>query len=112
MKSPFSISFLFILILVSVLLVSCNDEESLSKAATMIVSEKGYDEAEEVYWIQAYNPNEQTEEEAERIFMDNPSIWNLIIPREQYVITAETEESNSWNLIYIEPLSGDSTPSN
>lgn len=78
----------------------------------MIVTEKGYDESQEVYWIQAYNPNEQTAEETERILVENPSVWNLILTKEQYLITAEKEESNSWNLTYIEPLESVSAPSN
>lgn len=112
MKSPFSISFLSILILLSVFLVSCNDEENISRGSIMFVTEKGYDESNEVYWIQAYNQHEQTEEEAEKIFVHDHSLWNLILLHEEYLITSEKEESNSWYLTYIDPLSEVSTPSN
>lgn len=112
MKSAFSISFLSILFLLSVVLVSCNDTENISRGSVMVVTEKGYDESKEAYWIQAYNRHEQTEEEADRIFVHDHSLWNLILLHEEYLITAETEESNSWSLTYIDTLSGSSTPSN
>ncbi|MCG7343162.1 hypothetical protein MHZ92_03390 [Sporosarcina sp. ACRSL] len=87
---------LFLLIVLLLLLSACGHVSSVYTASLLVVIEK--DHVDEDYWIIAYDPNNQTEEEAFQIMVDNELLWNNIKVDEEYAASYTKEGNKPWVL--------------
>lgn len=75
-----------------------------STFSTIKVIDKGHNDKLKQYWIKAYDPNNQTIDNAFKIIVDDENLWNLIEVNRQYVADYNKEEHNPWKLQQIEIL--------
>lgn len=87
---------LFLSVILLFLLSSCGHVSSVSSASLLVVIEK--DHSDEEHWIIAYDPNNQTEEEAFRIMVGDELLWNHIKLDEEYAATYKKEGDKPWVL--------------
>lgn len=66
----------YVLLMIGMLLVlsACSHVPSTSAASLLVITEKGQSTDEE-FWIKAYDPNNQTKEEAFKLIVANELLW-------------------------------------
>ena len=74
----------------------------ISTTSMLIVIEKGYSSDYKEYWVKAYDPNNQTKEEAFKIEVQEEMVWNLIEEDKEYFFLFSKEGDKSWVLEQIE----------
>lgn len=89
-----------LLIVVLVLLTSCGERSSTT--SFLKVTEKGQSDDYEEYWIKAYDPNNENEDIAFEIVVDEVMVWNLIEEDKEYFTTYTKKGTKPWILIHIE----------
>ncbi|AMO85748.1 hypothetical protein B857_00608 [Solibacillus isronensis B3W22] len=94
-----------ILMITVVLLVlaSCGGP-FISTTSMLIVIEKGCSSDYKEYWVKAYDPNNQTKEEAFKIVVQEKMVWNLIEEDKEYFSFYTKEGDKSWVLEQIEHI--------
>lgn len=97
MKRVFNLLTLMVLLLIS----ACGGTIS-STSSMIVVTDKGHSSDKEDYWIEAYDPNNETKDEAFKIFVKEEMVWNLIIKGTEYFATYEKEGDNPMRLNAIE----------
>lgn len=68
---------IFILLCVSMVLTSCVGPYT-STTSYLKIMEKGHSDNYKEYWIKAYDPNKDTEENAFKIVVNEEMAWNLM----------------------------------
>jgi hypothetical protein len=91
---------ILLLIVGLLLLSSCGHISSTTSASMLVVTEKGHTSDKE-YWIKAYDPNNQTKEEAFKLVVDNEILWENIEIDEEYASTYVKKGDQPWILIEI-----------
>ncbi|MBP3953135.1 hypothetical protein [Bacillus suaedae] len=101
MKKAFS----FVMMTLLLLLTACGYtvKTPTTTSSMLIVVEKGYSSEDEEYWIKAYDPNNQTKEEAFRIIVQDELAWGLIEKNKEYISAYTTEENSPRVLETMEP---------
>ncbi|TYS17162.1 hypothetical protein FZC78_11165 [Rossellomorea vietnamensis] len=101
MKKGFS----FAIIILALFLAACNGIVSspTTTSSLLAVIDKGYSSDDEEYWLSAYDPNNQTEEDAFRIIVQDEVAWGLIEENKEYVSTYIQEEGEPAVLEKMEP---------
>lgn len=89
-----------LMIVVLLLLSSCGYVSSTYSASVLVVTEKGYTSDNE-YWIKAYDPNNQTKEEAFKLFVDSEVLWGNLEVDEEYASKYEKKGDQPWSLTEI-----------
>jgi hypothetical protein len=82
------------------LLCSCGHISSTTSASMLVVTEKGQTSDKE-YWIKAYDPNNQTKEEAFKLVVDNEILWENIEVDDEYTSTYVKKGDQPWILMEI-----------
>ncbi|MCM3638877.1 hypothetical protein M3152_14335 [Sporosarcina luteola] len=90
----------FLLLFVLLILTSCGGKSSTT--SFLKVTEKGHSDNYEEYWIKAYDPNNETEDVAFKIMVDEVMVWNLIEEDKEYFTTYSKTGNKPWTLIHIE----------
>ena len=91
--------FIFIFIILS--MTSCAVPYS-STTSMLVITEKGHSIDSKEYWIKAYDPNNETEEEAVKIVVNEVMAWNLLAKEIEYFATYGKEGNNPITLTQIE----------
>jgi hypothetical protein len=91
---------ILLLIVGLLLLSSCGHISSTTSASMLVVTEKGHTSDKE-YWIKAYDPNNQTKEEAFKLVIDEEILWENIEVDEEYASTYVKKGDQPWILIEI-----------
>ncbi|MEK5185407.1 hypothetical protein MKY51_09960 [Solibacillus sp. FSL R5-0691] len=94
---------ILLIIVVLLVLASCGGPFK-STASILIVIEKGHSSDFKEYWIKAYDPNNQTKEEAFKIVVQEEMVWNLIEENKEYFSLYSKEGDKSWILEQIEHI--------
>jgi len=66
----------------------------------LFVIDKGH--SSEGKWIEVYDPNNQTKDEAFKIVIDEDNLWNLIMENTEYFATYESKRDNNIKITTIE----------
>lgn len=83
------------------MLTSC-EEIFTSTASSLIVVEKGNSKDYKEYWINAYDPNNQTKDETFKIVVKEEMVWNLIEDNKEYFASYSKKGKKPWFLEQIE----------
>lgn len=75
-----------------------------STTSMLFVIEKGHSSDYKEYWVKAYDPNNQTKEEAFKIVVQEEMVWNLIEEDKEYFSLYSKEGDKSWVLEQIEHI--------
>ncbi|MEH7382267.1 hypothetical protein V7138_17540 [Bacillus sp. JJ1533] len=97
MKRTSSLLLIFVLLVLS----SCEGPFT-STSSRLIVIEKGHSNDYKEYWITAFDPNNQTKEEAFKIVVQEEMVWNLIEVNKEYFSSYAKEGDKTWILEQIE----------
>lgn len=73
-----------------------------STTSMLSVIEKGHSSDSKEYWIKAYDPNNETEEEAFKIVVKEVMTWNLLAKEIEYFATYGKKGENPITLNHIE----------
>lgn len=92
---------MIILISVVALMTACGGPYS-STTSMLVVIEKGHSNDSEEYWIKAYDPNNETQEEAFKIVVNEVMAWNLLEEEVKYFATYGKEGDNPITLTQVE----------
>ena len=95
---------LILLITVVLLVLASCGGPFTSTTSMLIVIEKGHSSDYTEYWIKAYDPNNQTKEEAFKIVVQEEMAWNLIEEDKEYFSSYAKEGDKSWVLEQIEHI--------
>lgn len=90
-----------VIILVICVLSACGGPHT-STTSMLLVVDKGHSSDYEEYWIQAYDPNNQTKEEAFKIIVEEEMVWNLIEEEKEYFSTYKKKGNKPLKLTAIE----------
>ena len=82
---------ILLITVVVLILASCGGTLS---ASSLIVIEKGYSSDDKEYWIKAYDPNNQTKEEAFNIVVQEEMAWSLLEEDKEYFAAYEKKAIN------------------
>ncbi|MER2006632.1 MAG: hypothetical protein ABS939_04190 [Psychrobacillus sp.] len=93
-----------LMITVALLVLASCGGPFISTTSTLIVIEKGRSSDYKEYWVKAYNPNNQTKEEAFKIEVQEEMVWNLIEEDKEYFSLYSKEGDKSWVLEQIEHI--------
>lgn len=97
------ISNLFIIFMLLAILTSCGGTStSTSTTSMLIVIEKGHSNDYKEYWIEAYDPNNQTKDEAFKVVVKEEMVWNLIEENKEYSSSYSKEGDKTWILEQIQ----------
>ncbi|WP_144512873.1 hypothetical protein [Bacillus sp. FJAT-22090] len=99
MKKTSGIIFLFVLLI----LTSCGGSNT-STTSSLKVTEKGHSNSYKEYWIKAYDPNNDTEDKAFKIIVNEEMVWNLIEEDKEYFTSYSKEGNEPWILNQIEHM--------
>lgn len=91
---------LFFIIIV-MLMTACAGPYS-STTSMLLVIEKGHSNDYEEYWIIAYDPYNETKEEAFKIIVNEEMAWNLLAEEVEYFAVYGKEGGNPLTLTQIE----------
>ena len=91
----------FIMLLFAFIL-SVQGEQITSTASMLVVNEKGHTDNYDEYWIKAYDPNNQTKDEAFKIMVEDEMVWELIEEKKEYFSSYQKEGDQPWILEQIE----------
>jgi len=94
---------IFILLFVLLILTSCGGPYT-STTSYLKITEKGHSDNYKEYWIKAYDPNNDTEEDAFKIVVNEEIAWNLIEENKEYFTTYSKEGNHPWILDQIEHI--------
>ncbi|NEU31953.1 hypothetical protein GN156_14365 [bacterium LRH843] len=89
-----------LMIVVLLLLSSCGYVSSTTTASMLVLTEKGHTSDKE-YWIKAYDPNNQTKEEAFKLVVDEEILWENLEIDEEYTSTYVKKGDQPWRLMEI-----------
>ena len=95
---------LILLITVVLLVLASCGGPFTSTTSMLIVIEKGHSNDYKEYWIKAYDPNNQTKEEAFKIVVQEEMAWNLIEEDKEYFSSYAKEGDKPWVLEQIEHI--------
>ena len=95
---------LILLITVVLLVLASCGGPFTSTTSILIVIEKGHSSDYKEHWIKAYDPNNQTKEEAFKIVVQEEMVWNLIEEDKEYFSSYAKEGDKSWVLEQIEHI--------
>ena len=84
---------IFIIFMLLAILTSCGGA-STSTTSMLIVIEKGHSSDYKEYWIEAYDPNNQTRDEAFKVVVKEEMVWNLIEENKEYFSSYSKKEIN------------------
>jgi len=99
MKKTSSITLLLVLLI----LTSCGGSNK-STTSYLKVTEKGHSSSYKEYWIKAFDPNNDTEDRAFKIIVNEEMVWNLIEEDKEYFTSYSKEGNESWILDQIEHI--------
>lgn len=86
-------------------IVGCSfGELKTSTTSQITVVEKDYSADNNDAWIVAYDPNNATKENAIKIMIKDPMVWNLIETNKTYFATYYREGDKHWDLTQIAHL--------
>lgn len=91
-----------LMIIVALLVLASCGGPFISTTSMLIVIEKGRSSNYKEYWVKAYDPNNQTKEEAFKIEVQEEMVWNLIEEDKEYFSLYSKEGDKSWVLEQIE----------
>ncbi|MEK4520773.1 hypothetical protein NSQ95_15985 [Psychrobacillus sp. FSL W7-1457] len=94
---------IYILLFVLLILTSCGGPYS-STSSFLKVIEKGHSDDYKEYWVKAYDPNNDTEEHAFKIVVDEEMAWHLIEEGKEYFTTYSKKGNHPWILDQIEQI--------
>lgn len=97
------------LVILSLLVIAACGGPYTSTASYLHVVEKGYSEDYKEAWIIAFDPNNETKQEAVKIIVEEPMVWNLIEVNKTYFTSYSKEKDNVWILDQIEHDDDDDT---
>lgn len=92
-----------IILLVLLILTSCGGSNT-STTSYLKVTEKGHSSSYKESWIEAYDPNNDTEDRAFKIIVNEEMVWNLIEEDKEYFTSYSKEGNESWILDQIEHI--------
>ncbi|WP_172372446.1 hypothetical protein [Sporosarcina jiandibaonis] len=95
------ISNIFIIFMLLTILISCGGA-SKSTTSMLIVIEKGHSNDYKEYWIEAYDPNNQTKDKAFKVVVKEEMVWNLIEENKEYFSLYSKKGDEPWILEQIE----------
>ncbi|MBD8068082.1 hypothetical protein [Bacillus sp. PS06] len=90
------------IIIVLIMLASCDRGPFTSTTSQLIVMEKGHSSDYKEYWIKAYDPNNQGKEEAFKVVVQEEMVWHLIEKDKEYFSSYTKEGDKPWVLEQIE----------
>ena len=93
-----------LMIIVALLVLASCGGPFISTTSMLIVIEKGRSSDYKEYWVKAYDPNNQTKEEAFKIVVQEEMVWNLIEEDKEYFSLYSKEGDKSWVLEQIEHI--------
>ena len=93
-----------LMITVALLVLASCGGPFISTTSMLIVVEKGRSSDYKEYWVKAYDPNNQTKEEAFKIVVQEEMVWNLIEEDKEYFSLYSKEGDKSWVLEQIEHI--------
>ncbi|WP_191557200.1 hypothetical protein [Metabacillus idriensis] len=95
---PGLLSIIFLLFI-----AACGDPFS-STSSNLHVVKKAHSKDYNKAWIEAIDPNSQTEQKEIKIMVNEPMVWNLIEINKTYFTSYSKEGNNPWILEQIEHL--------
>ena len=93
-----------LMITVALLVLASCGGPFISTTSMLIVIEKGRSSDYKEYWVKAYDPNNQTKEEAFKIVVQEEMVWNLIEEGKEYFSSYSKEGDKSWVIEQIEHI--------
>lgn len=94
-----------LLIIFSIIIITgCTGTPHTSTTSQLFVVEKGHSDDYKEYWIMAFDPNNQTKEEAFKIVVENEMAWNLMEVNRKYFASYQKKGENPWVLMQMEHL--------
>jgi hypothetical protein len=102
---------IILVIFISTFIAGCSQQGGpyTSITSSIVVIEKDYSEDYKVSWVIAYDPNNSARDNAIKIVVDEPMVWNLIEKETEYFVSYDKNGDNTWVLQQIEQLGDDRT---
>lgn len=94
--------YLSVLIIFFLLVLAACGEPPTSTSSFLIVIKKGHSSDYKEYWVEAYDPNNQTKAESFKILVQEEMVWNLIEENKEYFSLYAKKGDNPWALEQIE----------
>lgn len=89
------------MIFVLLLLSSCGNVSSTTYSASMLVVTEKSHTSDKEYWIKAYDPNNQTKEEAFKLVIADEVLWETVEVDEEYSSKYVKKGEQLWKLMEI-----------
>jgi hypothetical protein len=99
----------FLLIIITLLLITACGGPYSSTTSDLYVVEKGYSKDYKEAWIIAFDPNDKTKQEKIKIMIEEPMVWNLIEINKPYFTSYSKKGDNPWILEQIKNIGDEDT---